>query len=305
MTKERKITGASSETGRTLPSQIPVFSLYGETARIDDSEFVHIEDIRARSERYHWRISPHQHRGLFQVVFVARGAAEVHADGQVRKVTAPFALSIPPAVVHSFRFRPRTQGYVLTLAEAMLPQTRYGGLIETLFVEPCIVSFADAPQIAKRIATLLEQIVTELCDNAPARAAMQESLVNAVLLLIERQRRAAAEDGHGKHRQRDFARLRALVEAHFLEHWTVGRYAETMKMTEGRLNRLSQAVAGKSAFDLVQDRLLLEARRRLIYIAAPVSLLAYELGFQDPAYFSRYFKTRVGVTPSAFRREAR
>ena len=39
-------------------------------------------------------------------------------------------------------------------------------------------------------------------------------------------------------------------------------------------------------------------------MAAPISALAYELGFEDPAYFSRYFKSRVGVTPSAFRREA-
>ncbi|HNH36489.1 MAG TPA: AraC family transcriptional regulator, partial [Rhodocyclaceae bacterium] len=55
------------------------------------------------------------------------------------------------------------------------------------------------------------------------------------------------------------------------------------------------------AFDLVQARLLLEARRRLVYIAAPVSLLAYELGFQDPAYFCRVFKRATGMTPTAFR----
>ena len=47
---------------------------------------------------------------------------------------------------------------------------------------------------------------------------------------------------------------------------------------------------------------MLEARRKLTYIAAPVSRLAYELGFQDPAYFCRFFRKHTGMTPSEFRR---
>ena len=66
-----------------------------------------------------------------------------------------------------------------------------------------------------------------------------------------------------------------------------------------------RTVAGKSPFEVAQERLLLEARRKLIYIAAPVSLLAYELGFEDPAYFWRFFKRRTGMTPKEFRRRSR
>lgn len=305
MTEKHVKHGWNGPLGKAQPKGIPVFSLYGETARVDDSEFVHIEDIRARSERYDWHIKPHQHRGLFQILFVMRGAVKVQADGQVAKVKVPCALSVPPAVVHSFHFRPGTKGYILTISEAMLPRAHHRGLVEELFVESRVISFAGAPQRARPIAALLEQIVTEMRDNAPGRAAMQEWLVSAVLLLIARQRATAAEEGRSGRQQRDLSRFRALVEAHFLEHWTVGDYAAAMQMTEARLNRLTRTVAGKSAFDLIQDRLLLEARRKLIYVAAPISLLAYELGFDDPAYFSRYFKSRIGVTPSAFRRDGR
>jgi AraC family transcriptional activator of pobA len=300
-TKQR--SNRLSTQGR--PPRVPVFSLYGETAQVDDAEFVHIEDIRTRSERYDWHIKPHQHRGLFQMLVLLRGDVEVEADGRARKVKAPCALSVPPAVVHSFRFKPRTHGYILTVSEAMLAQADHLGLIDDLFVEPRVISFADAPQHARPVAALLEQILSELRDNAPGRAKMQEWLVSAALLLIARRRAMVAEADRGGRQQRDVSLFRALVEAHFLEHWSVARYADTMRMTEGRLNRLTRAVAGKSAFDLIQDRLLLEARRKLIYVAAPISLLAYELGFEDPAYFSRFFKNRVGVTPSAFRREGR
>lgn len=305
MAKKRVNKGKITHSGGAAGRDIPVFSLYGETARVDDGEFVHIEDIRARSSLYDWHIKPHQHRGLFQILFVARGAVEVQADDAVHDVPVPCALSVPPAVVHGFRFRPRTHGYILTISEAMLACMRDRGLVEDLFVEPRVVSFAGEQQMAGRVAALLAEIAAEMRTEAPGRAAMQEWLVSAVLLLIaRRQEHAAAEQRRGL-QQRDFARFRVLVEAHFLEHWPVGRYAGALQMTESRLNRLTRTVAGKSAFDLIQDRLLLEARRKLTYVAAPISLLAYELGFEDPAYFSRYFKTRVGVTPSAFRREAR
>ena len=50
---------------------------------------------------------------------------------------------------------------------------------------------------------------------------------------------------------------------------------------------------------------MLEARRRLAYIAAPATKIAYELGFADAAYFWRFFRRRAGVTPADFRRAAR
>jgi AraC family transcriptional activator of pobA len=67
------------------------------------------------------------------------------------------------------------------------------------------------------------------------------------------------------------------------------------------LNRLCLKIAGKSAFEITQERLMLEACRKLTYVPASVAGIAYELGFQDPAYFSRLFKKLVGLTPKAYR----
>ncbi len=53
--------------------------------------------------------------------------------------------------------------------------------------------------------------------------------------------------------------------------------------------------------EVVHDRLLQEARRLLRFSTTPVGELSYQLGFADPAYFSRFFTRRVGMTPSQFR----
>jgi len=92
-----------------------------------------------------------------------------------------------------------------------------------------------------------------------------------------------------------------LVEQHFLEHWPLDRYASRLGLSTPRLNRLVRAERGVSALELIHERLTREACRRLIYIAAPTSRLAAELGFEDPAYFSRFFKRRTGQSPQAYR----
>ena len=69
------------------------------------------------------------------------------------------------------------------------------------------------------------------------------------------------------------------------------------------MREICQGMTGKSAGTLVQDRLVLEAQRLLIYTNATSSMVAYELGFKDPSYFSRFFKRRTGLSPMAFRNE--
>ncbi|MFO7288350.1 MAG: helix-turn-helix domain-containing protein, partial [Gammaproteobacteria bacterium] len=52
---------------------------------------------------------------------------------------------------------------------------------------------------------------------------------------------------------------------------------------------------------LVHHRVLLEAKRQLLYTTKPVSEIAYGLGFDDPAYFTRFFSRRTGMSPRAYR----
>ena len=68
--------------------------------------------------------------------------------------------------------------------------------------------------------------------------------------------------------------------------------------------RLVRAETGLNAQALLHARLGREAARRLVHMAAPVSKLAFELGFEDPAYFCRFFKKQTGLSPRAYRERA-
>ena len=279
------------------------FSSMARRARHAPNSFLHIEDIRSRSERYAWEIDAHTHHGLFQALFIFAGGAELRLDATVQVLSAPCAVTIPPSTVHAFRFEPGTQGYVLTLAAAMLvraaPETR--AAFEAVFGAPAVVDSAEAPEASARLAALLDLVEAEFRERAAGSTAMQEWLVSVTLLLLARRLASAAETVNRG--DIDLVnRYRTLIEDHYATHKPAGFYAETLRVTESRLARACRAVAGKSPFEVAQDRLLLEARRKLIYIAAPVSLIAYELGFEDPAYFWRFFKRRTGMTPNEFRK---
>jgi AraC family transcriptional activator of pobA len=286
---------------------VPIFSLYGEQDATQGSdlplEFVHIEYIATRSQGYDWEIEAHAHRGLFQLLCVLSGGAKVRLDEAGFELRAPAAIVIPPGVVHSFQFLPGTQGYVLTVTESLLTRADavQGALFEPLRRAPRLVDLGTTE--AQRVAALLEQILDEFRGTGSGRDQMFDWLVRAVLLLVARRLSTTPLSGSARGRADQFARFRALLELHFTAHWPVTRYAKALNLTESRLNRLCDAMTAKSAFDLVQERLLLEARRKLFYIAGPVSQLAYELGFSDPAYFCRFFKKHTGMAPSSFRRQ--
>ena len=72
-------------------------------------------------------------------------------------------------------------------------------------------------------------------------------------------------------------------------------------MSADRLNRQSKVAFDSTAKKLIAERLMLEAKRRLIYTRASLDEVAFDLGFKDPAYFSRAFKRATGSAPGQFR----
>jgi AraC-like DNA-binding protein len=98
------------------------------------------------------------------------------------------------------------------------------------------------------------------------------------------------------------ARFREDVEAGFRSHLKVAEYARQLGLTPGHLTVRCRAGLGRSASRVIRDRLVLEARRQLLYTDTPVASIAEALGFADPSYFTRFFTRETGRSPSAFRR---
>jgi AraC family transcriptional activator of pobA len=288
-------------------STIPAFALYGEDAT-SDKEVLHIEEVRARSSLYQWEISPHIHKGLYQVLWVQKGAVDVQLDETVQSVEGPVAIVVPPGVVHGFKFARDTDGLVLSLSARFMVEGEFqlvGAAFCAAFETAALLSTAEDRALTTRLASLLQNLVAEFHAPASSDAPVVQWLARSVIWLLTQVRPARGDTrGHRTLRNRRvFTRFLQLVEQHLLEQWSLAQYATRLGLPTQRLNRLAREVSNQSALEVVHERLTREACRRLIYTTAPVGTIAAELGFEDAAYFSRFFKRRLGCTPLAFRQQ--
>lgn len=300
---------ASAHRASRHATAIPRFALYGEAATPGE-EMLHIEEVQSRSRLYHWEIDPHVHQGLYQVLWVRRGAAEVVLDEWREAVQGPAAIVIPPGVVHGFRFAPDTDGLVLTLSARFLVEGEFqsvGEAFRALFASPGVLAFGTDDASAPRLDALLRELAADFAQPGNAESPVAGWLARAVVWRLAQARERSGPEGGGRalRHQALFTRFLLLVEAHFLAHWSLEQYASRLGLSTQRLNRLVRAESGRSALELVHERLTREACRRLAYISAPAASLAAELGFEDPAYFSRFFKRRTGLSPQRWREAQR
>lgn len=290
-------------SNQPLPG-IPQFALYGELTRATDAESVHIELIETRSRRYDWHIDVHTHAGLFQVLFLYGGRVRATLGESVWELDGPTALTVHPSLAHGFEFSEEAYGYVLTIDQNTLfaAAGQDGNLFTSLFVEPQAIGLEAMPEARERIETLLRNLLLEAAGPRQGHTLMLDWLSRCTLLMLARvqsERHIAEKSGSSDFEL--FSRFRVEVEQRYKEQWRVGQYADHLRVAPVRLNRLCLKIAGKTAFEMTQERLMLEACRKLAYVPANVAEIAYELGFQDPAYFSRLFKKLIGVTPKEYR----
>jgi AraC family transcriptional activator of pobA len=105
--------------------------------------------------------------------------------------------------------------------------------------------------------------------------------------------------------QRLLRAYQAKLEECFREVHEVSAYATQLHISAGHLSEVIKAQTGRPAIKHLHERLVLEARRLLLHTHQPLKEIAYDLGFQDASYFTRFFKREAGTTPAEYRAHIR
>ncbi|MGY3545330.1 AraC family transcriptional activator of pobA [Bradyrhizobium sp. USDA 4472] len=272
---------------------IRVYNLFGEAGDLPD--VVHCETIASRSVLHDWTLAVHRHARLHQVLLIERGGGEATLDGRAVPLKPMQIVNVPVGHVHGFSFVPGTEGWVLTIAAEMLDEALLAA--EGL---RSVLSRSGVVRGTPQIRAVMKQIFAEHAARDFGRAHVLRALSAAMIGLVAR---ALTRDSgsSGNSESNLFRRFEALLEQHHLERWTVADYADALAITPTHLNRITRAATGDTASHLILNRLVREARRNLVYTNLPVSTIAYALGFEDPAYFSRVYAAATGLSPRAFR----
>ncbi|MGB6241994.1 MAG: AraC family transcriptional regulator [Castellaniella sp.] len=304
-------------------TSVPIYKLYGYGNVWTHPDPLYCETIAAQEKLHNWHVTAHKHTDLFQILFLQSGDAKVVLDGQAQTLCArtaqpptdngqpdvgPLRLGaghvvlVPPHVVHEFMFQPGAGGYILTLTYALLQPLclRHSLSLHTL-AGPALLTLGAQDAYTSHTFDQLDQEYHR--PHHPQRGPLLEALLGSILVWIHRHHaprcdRAAEPSSGSLH----LARYAQMIEMHFSRQHQVGWYAGRLGVTAAHLNSIAQTLAGKTALQLIHERLVLEARRELIYTPRPISAIADSLGFADPGYFTRFFKRLAGLSPKDFRR---
>jgi AraC-like DNA-binding protein len=247
----------------------------------------------------------HRH-GYYHLLWMTRAQGQHVLDFETFEVRPHSVFFISPGQVHAWTSTVPTAGYVLNFSTEFFLQMypRAGELAEFPFFH---IANSDpvlylTPAQEAELRPLLQSMEEEFAGDLPWRYDIVRSLL---LILLTRLRRLHRPRGSESALPRSYSlakRFKLLVDRHHLEWTSLQDYAKALLVTERRLNEAVKSTTGKTAAQLIRDRIVLEAKRLLTHSELGISEIAYRLNFEDPAYFSRFFKKHVQATPGDFKK---
>lgn len=177
------------------------------------------------------------------------------------------------------------------------------GVLYNNVYQPPFVTVDDAS--AATFQMLCEQIKTEMQNPALAQYELLVSYLKIFLITASRlkiqQHIQAARDMKENKEPFILQKLKDAIEENFKTKHSPADYAEMLYITPKALAKITKAHFSKTLSSLINERIIIEAKRELYLTDKTVKEIAYELGYEDEYYFSRFFKVNADVSPQMYR----
>lgn len=258
-------------------------------------------DVRAVSlqsllQRGAWRMETPHSSDRARLYWVTKGQGRVTTHGVTRGFSQHTAIYLPARTMYSFDVPPHIFG-----TRVCFPTDLHSQLPD----EVQLLRVKDSKQQAE-LTQVLDQLATEVRNASSGWYAAARSYAALTAVQLDRlQATCSVSVGIVGTSQRIVEGYTALIEERLTQGLTVADFAQKLGITPTHLTRVCREVTGKTASNLLHERVIAEARRMLEDTEIPIRQIAHDLGFGSAAYFTRAFGQRTGVTPSTARLRAR
>ena len=234
---------------------------------------------------------PHRHT-FYSLVWFTEGTGFYVVDFQEYEIRKDRIFFVSPKQVHNWDYSENSRGYVL--------------MIDLMFARQLqLESHYPYVDITTQNA-FLQELFTNLLDESSKDDTLSSiAIQSGISYLYAVLARIANDNGpHYPAANQTIDTFKKLVYENHTLH-KVEDYARKMNLPEDTFNTLVKTSTGISAKQYILDLKITEAKRQLIYSQFNINEIAFNLGFEDPSYFTRLFKKKINLSPSAFLKKYR
>jgi AraC family transcriptional activator of pobA len=251
---------------------------------------------------------PHRHN-FYEICFFDKGGGVHDIDFNASEIKQMSLHFLSPGQIHLLSGTQENQGHVIAFtAEFLADSSLFAGncLHDLPFFNP--VKANHTLELNKEEYTYLLILLHHIASDYQKMGAKAREIIQGYLkilllkckyLFYQKQKSIIpVEDNAVKL----ISRFKHLVEQHYKKLHQVQQYSDLLCISPSHLNKCCKQVTGITASELIMQRILVEAKRLLIFTEISSKEIAYFLHFDDPAYFSRIFRKKAGYSPTVFKK---
>ena len=230
--------------------------------------------------------------GFYEIIWFQKGSGTHYVDFNQYPIAPGTIFFISPGQIHSFDTKHDQEGYVLKVCAELFDD--FVGL-------SCVtVQDKDSAALEMLIGAMQEELKKE--DSLGHREALH-SLVKLFVIMVRRSYEGMNPSAPNPHKvsYKAFLNFRKLIEENYCRLHTVKDYAALLNVSSKTLTLYVNECSKYSPLELINNRIILEAKRLLRYSVLSVKEIAFRLGFEDPSYFAKFFKRLVKQSPADYR----
>ncbi|GGX10157.1 helix-turn-helix domain-containing protein [Aquimarina muelleri] len=245
----------------------------------------------------------HRH-DFFYVLVLRKGAGHHEIDFKPYPVSDNSIFFMRPGQVHQHILKAGSTGYLMAFKTVFFypNDSAPKHLLRKASATNFYILNSD---IFKKLFSILDYIFKEYTNKNEGYIDIIKA--NLIILCTElvRQDNKTHANRNNLYAQERLEQFLELLEIHIYKHKQVSEYANMLNLSTYQLNTILKSTLGKTCSELINEYIILEAKRHLIATTSQVSQIAYHLGYEDVSYFIRFFKKHTEYTPEAFRHNFR
>ncbi|REG96063.1 helix-turn-helix domain-containing protein [Flavobacterium aquicola] len=264
-----------------------------------------IVDIATLYKEFKDTLTTIHRTGFYHIIWFQNGTPAHLVDFNPINIKPNTILFLNKDTVQRFDNKTKFGGKAILFTDSFFCKTE----TDTKFLRSTIL-FNDLFSVSQiqiqesKLFTNLLQLMTDELQNSKddSKSDILQNLLHNFLLYSERERRKQDFTKIKKSSDLDYVILfKDLLEKSYKNQKQVNYYAKQIIITEKRLNQATTKVLGKTPKEIIDNRILLEAKRILAHTNESVKEISFKLGFEEPTNFIKYFKKHSSTTPIEFR----